>query len=167
MPNVNHSALTGTSLHEPKGAAAASNHTTYVSNGSGSGSWQKVDADSINTASIKNSNLTAFTYKFKDVSTATSQWVSSPLAGKIKTIYTALGGALGTADAVISFEIAGTLVTSGTVTITQSGSAAGDLDSSTPSGANTVTAGQVIEVISNGASTNTVDATITFVLDVA
>ena len=80
--------------------------------------------------------------------------------------YTALGGALGTADAVITFEIAGTLITSGAITITQSGSAAGDLDSSTPSGNNTVTAGQVLEVITNGGSSNTVDVNITFVLDV-
>jgi|TARA_R110000803_G_scaffold38016_2_gene82051 hypothetical protein len=136
-----------------------------VANGSGSGTWQKVSVSQID-ATLKNKNLTAFTYKFKDVSTATSQWVSAPLAGKIKTIYTALGGAIGTANAVISFEIAGTLVTAGTVTIATASSAAGDLDTSTPSGNNTVTAGQVIEVISNGASTNTVDVSITFVLDV-
>lgn len=36
---VQHSALTGAELHEPKGAAAASANTVYVANGSGSGSW--------------------------------------------------------------------------------------------------------------------------------
>jgi len=162
---VNHKDLTTTALHEPKGVAGASASNVYVANGSGSGTWQKISKSQID-ASLKNKNLTAFTYKFKDVSTATSQWVAAPLAGKIKTIYTALGGALGTANAVISFEIAGQAIASGNITITQASSAAGDLDTSTPSGSNTVTAGQVIEVISNGGSTNTVDVSITFVLDV-
>ncbi len=61
-------------------------------------------------------------------------------------------------------EIGGTLVTNSAITITQSGSAAGDVDSSTPSAANTVTAGQAIEVISDGLSTTNVDATITLVI---
>lgn len=37
-----HSTLTGTSLHEPKGVAAASANTSYIANGSGSGSWTTV-----------------------------------------------------------------------------------------------------------------------------
>ena len=36
---VQHSALTGAELHEPKGAAAATANTVYVANGSGSGAW--------------------------------------------------------------------------------------------------------------------------------
>jgi energy-converting hydrogenase Eha subunit B len=43
-------------LHEPKGASTASGDTTYVSNGSGSGSWKKVDA---NTLSGTLTNTTA------------------------------------------------------------------------------------------------------------
>ena len=42
MANVEHSALTGADLHEPKGAAAAAANRVYVSNGSGSGSWTTV-----------------------------------------------------------------------------------------------------------------------------
>jgi hypothetical protein len=42
MANVQHSALTGTDLHEPKGVAAASANRVYVSDGAGSGSWAKV-----------------------------------------------------------------------------------------------------------------------------
>lgn len=42
MANVSHASLTGSNLHEPKGAAAASNGTVYVSNGAGSGTWQSV-----------------------------------------------------------------------------------------------------------------------------
>ena len=36
---VQHSALTGAELHEPKGAAAASANTVYVATGAGSGAW--------------------------------------------------------------------------------------------------------------------------------
>lgn len=36
---VQHSALTGAELHEPKGAASATANTVYVANGSGSGAW--------------------------------------------------------------------------------------------------------------------------------
>ena len=42
MANVEHSVLTGSALHEPKGAAAASSGQTYVANGSGSGTWQPI-----------------------------------------------------------------------------------------------------------------------------
>jgi len=167
MATSNHKDLTGVSLHEPKGAAAASANTAYVADGAGSGAWEKIDVDSINTSSVKNVNLHALTYKFEDISTASSQWVVAPLAGDIQQIYTVIDGAIATADCGISFEIGGVAVTGGGVTVTQSGSAAGDVDSATPSGANTVTAGQAIEVISDGASTNAVDMTVTFLMDVA
>ena len=39
MATVQHKDLTGTSLHEPKGADSASSGTVYVSDGAGSGSW--------------------------------------------------------------------------------------------------------------------------------
>lgn len=42
MANVTHASLTGSELHEPKGADAAALGTVYVSNGAGSGSWQSV-----------------------------------------------------------------------------------------------------------------------------
>lgn len=42
MANVTHSSLTGSELHEPKGADTAALGTVYVSNGAGSGSWNSV-----------------------------------------------------------------------------------------------------------------------------
>ncbi len=42
MANVEHSALTGSALHEPKGVAGANSGETYVANGSGSGVWQPI-----------------------------------------------------------------------------------------------------------------------------
>ena len=40
MPTVEHSTLSTTDLHEPKGIAGASADEVYVADGSGSGSWQ-------------------------------------------------------------------------------------------------------------------------------
>lgn len=42
MSNVSHASLTGSNLHEPKGADTAVNGTVYVANGAGSGTWQSV-----------------------------------------------------------------------------------------------------------------------------
>lgn len=42
MANVSHDALTGSELHEPKGADTAVLGTVYVSDGAGSGSWESV-----------------------------------------------------------------------------------------------------------------------------
>jgi len=42
MANVEHSSLTGSALHEPKGVATASSGEAYVANGSGSGVWQPI-----------------------------------------------------------------------------------------------------------------------------
>ncbi|SRR6266436_271785 len=46
MANVSHASLTGTELHEPKGANSAALGTVYVSDGSGSGSWANVGTSS-------------------------------------------------------------------------------------------------------------------------
>lgn len=42
MPTIEHSALTGSELHEPKGAPSASSNQFYLSDGVGSGTWTYV-----------------------------------------------------------------------------------------------------------------------------
>lgn len=42
MANVEHSVLTGSALHEPKGTSTANSGEVYVANGSGSGIWQPI-----------------------------------------------------------------------------------------------------------------------------
>lgn len=160
--SVTHSSLTGANLHEPKGAAAAANNTAFIANGSGSGSFSLIPSASL--AAPEDFKRLSFSFKFEDVSTASSQWVASPVGGTIVGIFSVIDGALGTADVTLSFELSGTAITDGNIVITQSSSAAGDADSSTPTANNTVTQGQAIELISDGASTNTVDATVTFLV---
>jgi len=166
MADKQHNALTGASLHEPKGVAAASIDTLYAANGAGSGTHRKVTHASMDKTSVKNVNLIYLPYELVDVSTAGSTWLPCPLAGKITRIWSILHGAIATADVDLTFEIGGTLVTNGIITIAFSGSAAGDEDNSTPTAANVLTAGQGIEIITDGQSTNAINATLVFEIDV-
>jgi hypothetical protein len=99
-----------------------------------------------------------------DISTASSTFVPVPDGGKVVKIFTALQGAIGTANAAITFEIGGTAITGGAITVTQSGSAAGDVDTATPTAANRVEEGGSIEMITDGASSNTIKLVVTFVI---
>lgn len=92
----------------------------------------------------------AITVEIEDICAAASAWVVAPHAGDVTKIYTVIDSAIITADAVLDPQIATVSITNGGITITQSGSAAGDVDSSTPTAANTVTAGQAIEIASDG-----------------
>ena len=99
-----------------------------------------------------------------DISTASSTFVPVPDGGKVIKIITALQGAIGTANAAITFEIGGTAITGGAITVTQSGSAAGDVDTATPTAANEVAEDGTIEMITDGASSNTIKLVVTFVI---
>ena len=99
-----------------------------------------------------------------DISTASSTFVPVPDGGKVIKILTALQGAIGTANAAITFEIGGTAVTGGAITVTQSGSAAGDVDTAEPTAANDVAEDGSIEMITDGSSANTIKLVVTFVI---
>ena len=49
MANVEHSSLTGSALHEPKGTATASSGSAYIANGSGSGN---ISAGNLTTSGV-------------------------------------------------------------------------------------------------------------------
>lgn len=105
------------------------------------------------------------TVMIEDVSTAGQIYVAPGFRGKIKKAYSVLNGAITGADSVLTLKIAGTAVTGGTMTIAQSGSAAGDIDSCVPTAANNFTADQAIEVETDGASTGAVQAVVTLELE--
>lgn len=73
-----------------------------------------------------------------------------PHAGAITKIQSVIDGAVSTADITITPKIGATAVTDGVVTIATAASAAGDVDSATPSAANVVTAGQAINFTVTG-----------------
>ena len=99
-----------------------------------------------------------------DISTASSTFVPVPDGGRVVKIITALQGAIGTANAAITFEIGGTAITGGGITVTQSCSAAGDVDTAEPTAANEVLEDGTIEMITDGASSNTIKLVVTFVI---
>ena len=138
-----HSTLTGSNLHEPKGAASASSGEVYVADGAASGAWTDRTVGQTYT-------LTAV---IADVSTAETVYIPVPYAGTVAKVVTVLEGAIATGDDTITVTNVGT-GSMGTITITQSGSAAGDVDTLTPASNNTVTADQAISVATDGASTS-------------
>lgn len=149
-----HSTLTGSDLHEPKGVSAASINTAYIADGAGSGAWQKIDDDAIDTTSIFNTNKGIVTGVIADVSTASDIMFVFPFDVTITRVTTLLAGAISGADAGITVTKTGGL-SLGTLTITQSGSAEGDVDQLTPASNNVLTPNQWLKVATDGASTDT------------
>jgi hypothetical protein len=85
--------------------------------------------------------------------------------GKIKKISTVLPAAIVTADAVLTTSIGTAAVTGGAVTITQASSAAGDIDSATPTAANSFSATDYIKTVSDGGPSTVVPVIITYELE--
>ena len=115
----------------------------------------------IQTSGGENLKKTFINVRITDISTSGSVFVVSPVAGTFSKLQSVIDGVITTGDAVITSEINTVLVTNGGLTIANSGSAAGDVDTGTPTAANTVAVGDVIEVITDGGSTNVVSANFT------
>lgn len=84
--------------------------------------------------------------------------IVAPVAGTIVAIRSVLAGALATGDATVTASIGGVAVTGGVLTITQAGSAAGDVDAALPTAANAVSVGDVIALTVGGANSANVGA---------
>lgn len=105
------------------------------------------------------------TVRIADVSTAASVWVYPGFRGKIKKVFSVLHGAITVADANVTVEIGGTAVTGAALVIATAGSAAGTVDSATPTALNTFTESQPIEVITDGGSTTAMPLEVTLWLE--
>tara|TARA_Y100001963_G_C6712488_1_gene414993 strand:+ start:795 stop:1178 length:384 start_codon:yes stop_codon:yes gene_type:complete len=95
--------------------------------------------------------------------TATSNdvYLVVPKACKITTVYSCINQALSTADETIAVKSAqGTL---GTITITQSGSAAADIDSISPSSSNILAAGDYLHLDIGGENGTAAECYVTIV----
>jgi hypothetical protein len=150
-----HVDITDPEIHEPKGVAAASANTVYVADGAGSGAWSKVGSSQINTSSIFNTNKYMVFAEIADVSTADSTRIPCPVACTLTRVTTILGATITGADATITVTNSTGPATVGTITVANSGSAEGDIDSLTASSNNTFSAGTYVKVATDGASTNT------------
>jgi hypothetical protein len=154
-----HKDLTGADLHEVKGAATAAANTLLQANGSGAATF----VDVLSTLKARN-RITLFT-QFTDISTASSEWVASPMAGKVIAIYITLHNGITGSNAIVTAEIGGVALSGLSITVTQAGSAAGSTFFGVPSGNNTIAAGQALEIISDGGSSTTTVATVTALID--
>lgn len=113
-----------------------------------------------------NLNKVTLNFVINDISTAGQIFVPIPddFEGEVVEIRTALNGAITIGDAVLTPKINGIAITNAAITIANSGSAAGDVDVSRPTGLNTVRVGEAVEIETNGGSTGTVTVTGTLVI---
>ena len=146
-----HSALTDSDgIHEPKGISTASNNRVYVSNGSGSGAW---------AATYYTVNAT-----FPDVTVADILYIPIPYAGTVARVMTCLEGAItGANETITARNAAGASM--GTITITQVGSAAGNVGVLNPVTNNTIAANSFVQVETAGASTGPQSCQVTIVIE--
>lgn len=136
---IEHNAIPDNERHEPKGISTATANQVYFADGSGSGEWshQKI----------------VLNVHHDDLSSTTSHYVASPVAGNITRVDVVIDQSFTGSDTVVQVEIGGVAVTDGSVTFVQAGSAAGDVQTATPTSNNTLTAGSVISVVSDGGMT--------------
>ena len=105
-------------------------------------------------------NQVALQLKIVDVSTAGQVYATIPWGCTLNSVSTVLNGAIAGGDAVLTVKN-NAASSAGTITIANSGSAAGDKDSLEPGSNNTFSAGDLLEIETDGGSTNTIAADIT------
>lgn len=155
---VAHATLTGSELHECKGADSAASNTVRVSNGSGSGTWQKITSSSIDTSSIKNVNVQTFAFLMTDP-TLPSGTIYLPLEQN-KTI--------SSVHLIVNNTVAGTLTAtikknSSTIgTISVASTTAGTTGSSSP--ATSLTTSDTFSIVFSGTSTSSFTVLVSFTL---
>ena len=150
MANVTHSSLTGADLHEPKGVATANSEDVYVANGSGSGAWK--------------GQTLLLNKKMTDISSSFDRYIPLPVACKVIHITTALSAAISGSDLVLTIKnAAGSSM--GTITVAQSGSAAGTIDTLTPASNNTFAVNTALEIEGNGGPSSHVDLDVAILLE--
>jgi hypothetical protein len=140
--------MTGLDLHEPKGVETASAGTVYVADGSGSGTW----VDPLSTVT----NLNAFDANgvIEDVSSPNSEYrVRFARACTLTDVYLVMSGPITGTDSVISLYRDGVLLGQ-TIPVPVAGSGDGVKLIKTLAPSYAFTAGQVLTLKSDGASTD-------------
>lgn len=155
---VAHRTLTGTDLHEPKGVESASSGSVYISDGLGSGAWTNKNSD------IFNANNYTLDGDMADIGAAgNSVFFYVHKKSTISKLAAVTYAAIATTNAVLSIYINGVLFAD-TLTVPFSGSSAGGSAVLSVTTSNTVNAGSVIEVRSDGGPSNSVRACISLLM---
>lgn len=150
-----HANLTGADLHEPKGAASASANTVYVADGAGSGTWEKITLDSLDTTSVQNPNTIYLEGVLADVSTGSSILIPAPDNCTFESAVFHLGGAITVADSVLTLTRNDGASFGSTVTIAYTASAEGTAFTFTATTNKTITAPGYVKIATDGGSTTT------------
>jgi len=90
--------------------------------------------------------------KFTEGGTAETIYIPVPHKCRVTKIMASIEGATGTTATLLTAKIGGTAVTGGVVTLPVAGSAAGDVESATPTALNNIAAGGALEIECNGGS---------------
>ena len=99
--------------------------------------------------------------------TAGTPFIVMPFSGVLTKAYTVIDEALTTADETLVLkDTGGTALAGGTLTITQSGSAAGDIDSVSPSSNNEFAAGEKLSVVIGGENGTGAGCVLTFLFTI-
>lgn len=98
------------------------------------------------------------------LASGTSCGIAVPDGGTVIRIISCLSGAITATDAIITTYVNATAITGGAITIANSGSAAGDLDTVDPTGANAVKEGDYLWAEVTQTATNAVPAWLVFVI---
>jgi hypothetical protein len=104
--------------------------------------------------------------RIPDLSTASSEYVYVPEAGVVTAIHCVIGAAITSADAGLLLENGGDNTDITSLTVTQSGSAIGDIDSSSGL-SKAIAAGDYLELHTDGLSSTTSIANCTVIIDPA
>ncbi len=153
-----HKDLTGTDLHEPKGAASATSGQVYVANGAGSGVWTSKNGD------ILNANVFSLEGHIDDLGTAGSScFFYVQQKSKMTKLACVTYAALTAANAILTIYINGVLFAD-SLTVPFTGSSVGGNASVVIGTVHTITAGSVIEIRSDGGPTNAVKGSVSLFL---
>lgn len=173
---IAHSALTGSELHEPKGADSATAGTVLTADGAGGTSFDAPVVDAADGSAgevpvadgagdvVWSPRFYTITGKISNISTAETQYVAIPYSGNVVSVVGVLSAAISTADATITVkDNAGNTMTA--ITVANAASAAGDVDSGTPASNQDVTDNDYLTVETDGGSSNNAEWNFTIVIE--
>lgn len=153
-----HKDLTGADLHEPKGISTATSGQVYIANGLGSGVWTSKNGD------ILNANTFQLTGPIDDLGTASSScFFYVHQKSQMTKLACVTSATLTGANAVLSIYINGVLFAD-SLTVPFTGSSAGGSAVTNIVTANTLTAGSVVEIRSDGGPSNAVKGSVALLL---
>jgi hypothetical protein len=119
------------------------------------GVWVEFDADDVQSHVV---GKVFVPLKVATIAGSNTYYAVTPVAGRVTKIWSIIEGVLTTGDATLTAKINGTGITTGVLTITQSGSAAGDVDSAVPTALNVVAAGDKLSLTVGGSNATATEA---------